>query len=54
MGQLLGGYAGGHTAGTEFVLGPLFVAHGVTDAGLVFGLLIWNLLVGAEPNRQDL
>jgi len=54
MGQLLGGYAGERTAGTEFVIGPLFVAHGVTDAGSVFDLLICNLLVGAEPNRQDL
>src|SRR5699024_3402921 len=25
----LGMYAGEHTAGTEFVIGPLFVAHGV-------------------------
>ena len=28
--SFLGMYAGEHTAGTEFVIGPLFVAHGVT------------------------
>jgi purine-cytosine permease-like protein len=39
-----GMYAGEHTAGTEFVIGPLFVAHGVTAADLVAGLLIGNVL----------
>jgi purine-cytosine permease-like protein len=43
-GSFLGVYAGEHTAGTEFVIGPLFVAHGVTAAGLVFGLLAGNVL----------
>lgn len=43
-GSFLGMYAGEHTAGTEFVIGPLFVAHGVTAAGLVFGLLVGNFL----------
>jgi hypothetical protein len=42
--SFLGVYAGEHTAGTEFVIGPLFVAHGVTAAGLVFGLLAGNVL----------
>jgi purine-cytosine permease-like protein len=42
--NFLGMYAGEHTAGTEFVIGPLFVAHGVTAFDLVFGLLIGNLL----------
>lgn len=42
--SFLGMYAGEHTAGTEFVIGPLFVAHGVTAGDLVFGLLIGNLL----------
>jgi len=37
-------YAGEHTAGTEFVIGPLFVAHGVAAGDLVFGLLLGNLL----------
>jgi len=37
-------YAGEHTAGTEFVIGPLFVAHGVTAGDLLSGLLVGNLL----------
>lgn len=44
LGSFIGMYAGEHTAGTEFVIGPLFVAHGVSAAGLVFGLLVGNLL----------
>lgn len=43
-GSFIGMYAGEHTAGTEFVIGPLFVAHGVSANSLVFGLLIGNLL----------
>lgn len=42
--SFLGMYAGEHTAGTEFVIGPLFVAHGVGAIDLVLGLLIGNLL----------
>ena len=42
--SFLGMYAGEHTAGTEFVIGPLFVAHGVTTGDLIFGLLVGNLL----------
>ena len=42
--SFIGMYAGEHTAGTEFVIGPLFVAHGVTAFDLVFGLLIGNIL----------
>ncbi|WP_026955687.1 membrane protein [Algoriphagus vanfongensis] len=40
----LGMYAGEHAAGTEFVIGPLFVAHGVAAGDLLLGLLIGNLL----------
>ncbi len=40
----LGMYAGEHTAGTEFVIGALFVAHGVSAVDLVLGLIIGNLL----------
>ena len=40
----LGMYAGEHTAGTEFVIGALFVAHGVSAVDLVSGLLLGNLL----------
>ncbi len=42
-GSFIGMYAGEHTAGTEFVIGPLFVAHGVTASELLFGLLFGNL-----------
>jgi len=42
--SFIGMYAGEHTAGTEFVIGPLFVAHGVSAFDLVFGLLIGNFL----------
>ena len=42
--SFLGMYAGEHTAGTEFVIGPLFVVHGASAFDLVFGLLIGNLL----------
>lgn len=42
--SFLGMYAGEHTAGTEFVIGPLFVVHGVTAFDLVVGLLVGNLL----------
>jgi len=37
-------YAGEHTAGTEFVIGPMFVAHGVSAFDLIIGLLVGNLL----------
>lgn len=39
-----GMYAGEHTAGTEFMIGPLFVAWGADASSLIFGLLIGNLL----------
>lgn len=40
----LGMYAGEHTAGTEFVIGALFVAHGVSAPDLIWGLILGNLL----------
>jgi purine-cytosine permease-like protein len=40
----LGMYAGEHTAGTEFVIGPLFVAHGVAAFDLIWGLILGNIL----------
>jgi len=43
-GDFIGLYAGEHVAGTEFVIGPLFVAHGVTAGDLLLGLLVGNLL----------
>src|SRR2546425_1133100 len=42
--SFIGLYAGEHLAGTEFVIGPLFVAHGVAARDLVLGLLVGNLL----------
>lgn len=37
-------FAGEHIAGTEFVLGPLFVMHGATAIALFGGLAVGNLL----------
>ena len=42
--NFIGLYAGEHVAGTEFVIGPLFVAHGVTAPDLFLGLLVGNIL----------
>jgi purine-cytosine permease-like protein len=42
--SFIGQYAGEHTAGTELMIGPLFVASGVGAVDLVAGLLIGNLL----------
>jgi purine-cytosine permease-like protein len=42
--SFLGQYAGEHTAGTELMIGPLFVASGVSAFDVVVGLLFGNLL----------
>jgi purine-cytosine permease-like protein len=42
--SFVGMYAGEHVAGTEFVIGPLFVVHGVTASDLFLGLILGNLL----------
>ncbi len=42
--SFIGMYAGEHCAGTELMLGPLFVAAGVSAFDLVIGLLLGNLL----------
>jgi purine-cytosine permease-like protein len=42
--SFIGMYAGEHTAGTELMIGPLFVARGASAADLIFGLLLGNLL----------
>jgi purine-cytosine permease-like protein len=42
--SFLGQYAGEHTAGTELMIGPLFVAAGVSAFDLVVGLVAGNLL----------
>ena len=42
--SFIGQYAGEHTAGTELMLGPLFVACGAGAFDLLVGLLLGNLL----------
>ncbi len=42
--SFLGMYAGEHAAGTEFMIGPLFLAAGVSAFDLIIGLLLGNLL----------
>jgi cytosine permease len=42
--QFAASYAGEHVAGTEFVIGALFVAWGVSTQDILYGLLLGNLL----------
>jgi len=42
--SFIGMYAGEHCAGTELMIGPLFVAAGVSAYDLIMGLLIGNAL----------
>jgi len=42
--SFVGMFAGEHAAGTEFMIGPLFVVHGVTPFALIFGLIAGNIL----------
>ena len=42
--SFLGMYAGEHAAGTEFMIGPLFLTTGVSAFDLIVGLFIGNLL----------
>ncbi|MEP0367395.1 MAG: hypothetical protein ABJN36_04590 [Cyclobacteriaceae bacterium] len=42
--SFFGMYAGEHAAGTEFMIGPLFLAAGATLADLLVGLFIGNIL----------
>ncbi len=42
--SFVGQYAGEHTAGTELLIGPLFVASGVSAVDVVGGLFVGNLL----------
>lgn len=44
FGSFVGMYAGEHCAGTELMIGPLFVASGVSAFDLIVGLLVGNLL----------
>lgn len=42
--SFLGMYAGEHAAGTEFMIGPLFLTTGVSAFDLIVGLLLGNFL----------
>jgi purine-cytosine permease-like protein len=42
--SFIGQYAGEHCAGTELMIGPLFVAAGVSAFDVVVGLIVGNLL----------
>jgi len=42
--SFLGMYAGEHAAGTEFMIGPLFVTYGVSAFDVLVGLLLGNLM----------
>ena len=42
--SFIGMYAGEHTAGTELMIGPLFVAAGVSAFDVVVGLIVGNVL----------
>ncbi len=42
--SFLGMYAGEHAAGTEFMIGPLFLTAGVSAFDLLVGLLLGNLM----------
>ena len=42
--SFVGMYAGEHCAGTELMIGPLFIAAGVSAFDLIVGLLLGNLL----------
>lgn len=42
--SFVGMVAGEHIAGTEFVIGPLFVLHGASASDVIWGLLIGNIL----------
>ena len=42
--SFLGLFASRHTAGTEFAIGPLFVARGSSAIDIILGLLIGNIL----------
>ncbi|MEL6924900.1 MAG: hypothetical protein AAFO94_12705, partial [Bacteroidota bacterium] len=42
--SFLGMYAGEHAAGTEFVIGPLFLTAGVSAFDLIVGLMLGNFM----------
>jgi purine-cytosine permease-like protein len=42
--DFIGMYAGEHCAGTELMIGPLFIAAGVSAFDLIWGLIVGNML----------
>ncbi|MFO0890372.1 MAG: hypothetical protein U0790_14665 [Isosphaeraceae bacterium] len=44
LGSFVGMYAGEHVAGTELMIGPLFLASGVSARDLIGGLFLGNVL----------
>lgn len=62
LGSFVGMYAGEHVAGTELMIGPLFLASGVSAFDLIVGLLVgnslavlsWMLLTGPIATRARL
>lgn len=46
--SFVGMYAGEHTAGTELMIGPLFVASGVSAFDVLVGLIVGNCLAVAS------
>ena len=44
IGSFVGQYGGEHVAGTELMIGPLFLASGVSAFNLIVGLALGNLL----------
>jgi purine-cytosine permease-like protein len=44
IGSFVGQYGGEHIAGTELMIGPLFLASGASAIDLILGLLLGNLL----------
>jgi NCS1 family nucleobase:cation symporter-1 len=49
--DFVGMYAGEHTAGTELMIGPLFVAAGVSAFDVVVGLLVVGCLCARRSPR---
>jgi len=52
--SFIGMYAGEHCAGTELMIGPLFVAAGVGVYDLIMGLLLGNALavLSLQPRQR--
>ena len=51
--SFIGMYAGEHCAGTELMIGPLFVAAGVSAFDVVVGLIVGNALIEIVRSSQQ-